>query len=64
MVRHTKLSFRGPAFEGDVTFVDGEVTAKQPESPWGVPLAAVKLQMTNQEGAVLVDGYGEVELPP
>jgi acyl dehydratase len=64
MVRHTKLSFRGPAFEGDVTFVDGEVTAKQPESAWGVPLIAVKLQMTNQDGGVLVDGYGEVELPP
>jgi acyl dehydratase len=64
MVRHTKLSFRGPAFEGDVTFVDGEVTAKQPESAWGVPLVAVKLQMTNQDGTVLVDGYGEVELPP
>jgi acyl dehydratase len=64
MLRHTKLSFRDPAFEGDVTFVDGEVTAKQPESAWGVPLVAVKLQMTNQDGTVLVDGYGEVELPP
>jgi hypothetical protein len=29
-----------------------------------VPLVAIKLQMTNQDGNVLVDGYGEVELPP
>jgi acyl dehydratase len=62
MVRHTKLSYRGPAFEGDVTYVDGEVTDKQPESAWGVPLVAIKLQMTNQEGTKLVEGYGEVEV--
>lgn len=62
MVRHAKLSFRGPAFEGDVTIIDGEVTAKQPESTWGVPLVAIKLQMINQEGTILVDGYAEVEV--
>ena len=63
MVRHSKMQFRGPSFEGDVTYIDGEVTAKQPESSWGVPLVAVKLQMVNQEGTLLVDGYGEVEVP-
>jgi acyl dehydratase len=62
MVRHAKLSFRAPAFESDVTFVNGEVTAKQPDSAWGVPLVAIKVQMTNQDGTTLVDGYGEVEV--
>jgi hypothetical protein len=38
------------------------VTAKQPESAWGVPLVAIKLQMINQEGTILVDGYAEVEV--
>ena len=28
MVRHTKTEFRGPAFEGDVTYFDGEVVEK------------------------------------
>ena len=63
MVRHSKASFRGPAFEGDVTFVQGEVTGKQEMSEWGMPLVSVQLQMTNQDGAVLVDGVAEVELP-
>ncbi len=64
MVRHSKVSFRAPYFEGDVTYVDGEVTSKQPESSWGVPLASIKLRMTNQDGTVLVDGTAEVEVLP
>jgi hypothetical protein len=63
MVRHTKVPYRGPAFEGDVTYLDGEVTGKQAESAWGVPLVTIKLTMTNQDGTVLVDGQAEVELP-
>ena len=63
MVRHSKMQFRGPAFEGDVTYVDGEVTGKEPESAWGMPLVTIKLTMTNQDGTVLVDGVGEVEVP-
>ncbi|HSA51346.1 MAG TPA: MaoC family dehydratase N-terminal domain-containing protein [Yinghuangia sp.] len=63
MVRHTKADFRGPAFEGDVTYFDGEVIAKEPASAWGVPLVQVKLRLTNQDGGVLVDCTAEVELP-
>ena len=62
-VRHAKSSFRGPAFEGDVTYFEGEVTDKQADSSWGVPLASVKVKLTNQEGGVLVDAVAEVELP-
>lgn len=41
MVRHTKMSFRDPAFEGDVTYLDGVVTARQEESASGVPIVAI-----------------------
>jgi len=63
MVRHSKMTFRSPSFEGDVTYVDGEVSGKQPDSAWGVPLISIKVQMTNQEGVVVVDGTAEVEVP-
>lgn len=63
MVRHTKASFRGPAFEGDVTYFDAEVVAKDAESAWGAPLVQIKLRLTNQDGGVLVDCTAEVEVP-
>ena len=63
MVRHSKADFRAPAFEGDVTFFDAEVIGKQAESAWGVPLVQVKLRLTNQDGALLVDCTAEIELP-
>ncbi|ABW13098.1 hypothetical protein Franean1_3701 [Parafrankia sp. EAN1pec] len=63
MVRHSKASFRLPAFEGDVTYFDGEVVGKEEGSVWGVPLVQVKLRLTNQDGGVLVDCTAEVELP-
>jgi acyl dehydratase len=63
LVRHSKMQFRGPSFEGDVTYVDGEVCAREADSAFGVPLVSVKVRMTNQEGVVLVDGVAEVELP-
>jgi acyl dehydratase len=64
MVRHTNMQFRTPAFEGDVTYLDAEVTGKQAESLWGVPLASVSVRMTNQDGAVLAQGTAEVEVLP
>ena len=63
MVRHTKADFRGPAFEGDVTYFDAEIVDKQIESTWGVPLVQVKLRLANQDGTVLVSCTAEVELP-
>jgi len=63
MVRHSKVAFRAPYFEGDVTYVDGKVTAKQTDSSWGAPLVSIKIQMTNQDSTVLVDGSAEVEVP-
>jgi acyl dehydratase len=63
MVRHTKADFRGPAFEGDVTYFDAEVIGKESESTWGVPLVQVKLRLTNQNDEELVDCTAEIELP-
>jgi acyl dehydratase len=62
-VRHTKAAFRGPAFEGDVTYFEAEVIAKEAESTWGVPLVTVKVRLANQENKILVDATAEVELP-
>lgn len=33
MVRHSKADFRGPAFEGDVTYFDAEIIGKEADSP-------------------------------
>ena len=63
MVRHINMQFRNPAFEGDVTFLDGEITGKTTESTWGVPLVSVNVRMTNQDDAVLATGTAEVEVP-
>jgi acyl dehydratase len=63
MVRHSRASFRTPAFEGDLTYFDAEVTGKETESAWGVPLVQLRLRLTNQDAGVLVDCTAEVELP-
>lgn len=63
MVRYAKSDFRGPAFEGDVTFIEGEVVDKTAESTWGFPIVTVEVRMSNQDGATLVTAINEVELP-
>ena len=61
-VRHVKSDFRGPAFEGDVTYFEGEVIETQAETSWGMPLVTVKVKLTNQDGSTLVDATAKVEL--
>jgi acyl dehydratase len=63
MVRHAKSDFRTPAFEGDITFIDGEVVDKIEQSEWGVPLIQIKVTMTNQDGGKVVTSLNEVEIP-
>jgi hypothetical protein len=60
---HCKSQFRGPAFEGDVTFFDGEIISKQVESPYGVPVVTVKVKLANQDGGALVESMAEVQVP-
>jgi hypothetical protein len=61
-VRHSKIQYRFPPFEGDVTFIDGEVTDVRIEDLLAVPIATIKVTMTNQDGNVLAAGTAEVEL--
>ncbi|MBK8991049.1 MAG: MaoC family dehydratase N-terminal domain-containing protein [Gammaproteobacteria bacterium] len=63
MVRHAKSDFRGPAFESDVTFIDGEVVDKIENSRWGFPVVQVNVRMSNQAGTTVVTSLNEVELP-
>lgn len=62
-LRHSSMQYRTPPFEGDVTYVDGEVVQTAVDPVLGVPVASVKVVMTNQDGAVLASGTVEVELP-
>ena len=62
-VWHSKSQFRSPAFEGDVTFVDGEVVEKIDNGPNGFPLVQVKVKMTTQNGDTILTGVAEVQLP-
>jgi acyl dehydratase len=62
-VRHSNTSLRNPAYEGDVTYLDAEVSEMQAESPWGEPLVRLQIKMTNQDGAVLATAEADVQLP-
>jgi len=62
-VRYSNTSYRSPAYEGDVTYLDAEVVSAQKESAWGAPLVRLSLYMTNQETKVLATGEIDVELP-
>jgi acyl dehydratase len=63
IIRHSKSQFRAPAFEGDVTWFEAEVTDKTAESAYGMPTVTLQAKLTNQDGAALVDATLEVELP-
>jgi acyl dehydratase len=63
MVRHAKSDFRSPAFEGDVTFFEGEVVDKIEKSAWGFPVVQVQVKLTDQNGKTVVSSLNEVELP-
>ena len=62
-VWHSKSQFRSPAFEGDVTYLDGEVVDKIDMSPFGVPVVQVKIKQSTQDGEVILTGVAEVQLP-
>lgn len=60
---HSKSQFRSPAFEGDVTYLDGEVIDKIDQSPYGMPVVVLKVKQTTQDGDVILSATAEVELP-
>ena len=60
---HSKTQFRSPAFEGDVTYVDGEVIEKIDMSPYGMPVVRIASKMTTQTGETILTAKAEVQLP-
>lgn len=62
-VRYSSTSYRAPAYEGDVTYLNAEVVELHKESTWGVPLVQLEVKMTNQDNAILATGRVDVELP-
>jgi acyl dehydratase len=60
---HSKSQFRSPAFEGDITYLDGEVVDKIDQSPQGCPVVRVKVKQSTQDGDTILSATAEVELP-
>jgi hypothetical protein len=61
-ITHSKASYRNPAFTGDATFIDGEVVDVRVERRRH-HIAEVKVEMRNQDDAIMATGTVEVELP-
>ncbi|HEY1635304.1 MAG TPA: MaoC family dehydratase N-terminal domain-containing protein [Acidimicrobiales bacterium] len=61
--RHSAVQYRFPAFEGDVTYLDGEVTGTRHDPTLGAGVVTIEVVMTTQDGAVMAKGPVEVEIP-
>jgi acyl dehydratase len=61
-LRHSSAQYRNPAFTGDATFISGEVVDKRVERK-RKHLATVKVEMRNQDDAVMCKATVDVELP-
>jgi len=62
-VLHSNMQYRSPAFTGDVTFLDGEVTGITQPAADAQPVASVRVVMSNQRKEVMAQGSAEVRLP-
>ncbi len=45
----------------NVTYFEGEITARNEESAFGMPTVSLKTKLTNQDGGTLVDATLDVE---
>jgi hypothetical protein len=61
-IRHSNIAYRFPVFEGDVSYLNGEVTEQRWEPLLGVHLTTVQVVMANQDGLVVAKGPVDVEL--
>jgi acyl dehydratase len=61
-LKHSSAQYRNPAFTGDATFLTGEVVDKRVERR-RKHLVTVKVDMRNQDGAVMCKATVDVELP-
>ena len=60
-ILHHPSNYRHPAFTGDATVINGEVTETRMERRHGV--VVVKVTLTNQTDAVMATATVEVRLP-
>src|SRR3546814_13654928 len=51
---HSQTQFRSPAFEGDITYIDGEVIGKKDRSPYGCPVVEVQRSEERRVGTECV----------
>ncbi|MDT3442244.1 MULTISPECIES: MaoC family dehydratase N-terminal domain-containing protein [unclassified Pseudofrankia] len=63
-IRHAKVDYRYPTFEGDLAIVHGVVQEHRWEPALGVHLAKVGITMTNQDDVLLAKAFVDVQLPP
>ncbi|HEY2430899.1 MAG TPA: MaoC family dehydratase N-terminal domain-containing protein [Acidimicrobiales bacterium] len=63
LTRHSAVQYRFPAFEGDVTYLDGEVIGTRHDPTLGAGVVSIEVVMTTQDGAVMAKGPVEVEIP-
>ena len=61
-VTHCNAQYRGPAFVGDITVMDAEITEKGTDDE-GRNIVKVKCLMANQEGTVLATAKASISLP-
>lgn len=59
---HSNTQFRSPAFEGDITYIDGTVVQKIDKSPFGMPVVQIEVVMTTQDGDIILKGKAEVQV--
>jgi acyl dehydratase len=60
---HSKTQFRSPPFEGDLTYIDGQIVEKIGTSAWGMPIVQIKVRMATQDDQTILTGVADVELP-
>ncbi len=63
VITHSNMQYRAPALTGDITYLDGEVIELGHDSASGVPVATIKVTMTNQDQAIMAIGTAELVLP-
>jgi acyl dehydratase len=62
-VRHSNVQYRFPAFEGDVTYLEAEVTGKRIDETLGGAVVTLDVEMSNQDASIMAKGPVEVQLP-
>jgi acyl dehydratase len=55
------MTYRSPAFEGDLSLLNGEVLTVDESGP--IPIVTLRIEMTNQKGEVMATGDAKVRLP-